>query len=192
MGIETAAKDANDPNPKANLDPRTGKIISIQFQQLDSRSGMPLSDLTILKEWESSERDIVSAFSKLFVTDNHFGFIPVGFNLPFEFRFLCHKFAEFGNPVDPFQLVHDRPWLDLKPIFVILNEGNFRGCGLDKFSNKKNEGHLVGPRYRDKEYYELEAYIRQEADEFVRAYQILKSQLPASVLPHLRPRHIKT
>ena len=81
------------------FDPKVDKIITIQYWQLDDKNA-PVGDLTILKEWESSEEN--------------FGFIPVGFNLPFEFRFLSHKFSEYGEHVDPFKIIHDKPHLDLK------------------------------------------------------------------------------
>ena len=126
-------------------------------------------------------------FRKIFLTERYFDFIPIGFNLPFEFKFLFHKFKEFGNPIDPFHII-DKPSIDMKSIFVILNNGNFSGCGLDKFTNKKSEGHLVGPRYTEKRYEELEEYIRQEAGEFINAYQILKLKMPELLIPHLSTR----
>lgn len=100
LDIETVNKDINDTNETSNLNPSTEKIISIQFQQLSPSTGRSIGPLTILKEWESSEEN--------------FGFIPVGFNLPFEFRFLSHKFSEYGEHVDPFKIIHDKPHLDLK------------------------------------------------------------------------------
>jgi|GEM_PF-3820374 len=46
---------------KASFEPSKAKIITIQYQQLDSRTDNPINDLAILKEWEStsSERNIV-------------------------------------------------------------------------------------------------------------------------------------
>ena len=38
-------------------DPQDDKIITIQYQKLED--GQPVEDMVILKEWESSEGDIV-------------------------------------------------------------------------------------------------------------------------------------
>lgn len=40
------------PNEKPN--PDTDKIITIQFQRIDLRTGKPIGELKILREWNSS------------------------------------------------------------------------------------------------------------------------------------------
>ena len=48
--------DADNPNNKSIIaDPSKNKIITIQFQPIAYDTGKPTDDLTILKEWESSE-----------------------------------------------------------------------------------------------------------------------------------------
>ena len=42
------------------FDPSEDKIITIQFQELDRFTGKPIGDLKILKEWESSEKEILT------------------------------------------------------------------------------------------------------------------------------------
>ncbi|HVX03018.1 MAG TPA: hypothetical protein VHA09_07670 [Nitrososphaera sp.] len=37
----------------ARLDPCKAKIITIQYQRLDSRTGKPLKPLNVLKEWKT-------------------------------------------------------------------------------------------------------------------------------------------
>ena len=49
--IETAHKVPNDPNERANLEPDTGKIITIQYCRIDRATGSPVEPLTVLKEW---------------------------------------------------------------------------------------------------------------------------------------------
>lgn len=92
--IETGPKDITDPNLRANLEPEDGKVITIQYQRLDSRTGVALEPLTILKEWESTEEEILERFKPM-ITENWWNFIPVGYNLNFEFKFLREKFREY-------------------------------------------------------------------------------------------------
>ena len=47
------------------LNSEENKIITLQYQQLD-KTGNPLGDLIILKEWESSEEEIIKHFLLLF------------------------------------------------------------------------------------------------------------------------------
>ena len=51
------------------FDPKFDKIITIQYQQLDIASGKPIGNLIILKEWESSEKEIL----KKFIVDTQIG-----------------------------------------------------------------------------------------------------------------------
>jgi hypothetical protein len=99
--IETVPLEAYNGKHQWSDDPSKSKIISIQFQPLDWKTGKPVAKLTILKEWEggSSERIIVEQFRKIYNVDNIWGFIPVGNNLTYEYRFLECKFAQyFGLP----------------------------------------------------------------------------------------------
>ena len=68
------------------LNPSRDKIITIQYQQLDRNTGAPIGELIILKEWESSEKDILRKFAiDTKVLDSYaFSFVPVGNNLTFE------------------------------------------------------------------------------------------------------------
>ena len=176
--IETVHKDAKDPNPKANLNPTTGKIATIQYRKLDTRTGHPLEDLTILKEWGgSSERKILELFKPL-ITGNPWDFIPLGYNLKFEFEFLRQKFKDYFDvdfSADDFM---ERPKNDLKLIGVILNDGIFKGATLDSFTDKEHGGFKVPVWYREKEYDRIIDYVRKEADAFLTFWQRLKKELP--------------
>ena len=71
------------------LDPEIDQIITIQYQELDRNTGEAVGELTILKAWESSEKEILQRFiSDTNILDpNPFSFIPLGFNLSFEHNF---------------------------------------------------------------------------------------------------------
>ena len=74
--------DIETYSPKEKPDPETDKIITIQFQRIDLRTGEPRGELIILKEWESSEKEIVTQFFNQFFRDglSVWNFVPVGFN----------------------------------------------------------------------------------------------------------------
>ena len=46
------------------LEPLEDKIVTIQYAEIDYITGDQKSELTILKEWETSEKDILEKFSK--------------------------------------------------------------------------------------------------------------------------------
>ncbi|MEM5793246.1 MAG: hypothetical protein QXY45_02715 [Candidatus Aenigmatarchaeota archaeon] len=71
--------DIETYSPQDRPNPETDKIITIQFQRIDLRNGKPKEDLIILKEWESSEKQIVTEFFNRFFADrsNVWNFVPV-------------------------------------------------------------------------------------------------------------------
>lgn len=46
------------------LDPAKEKIITIQFLEIDRNTAAKKGELRVLKEWESSERDVLLQFSR--------------------------------------------------------------------------------------------------------------------------------
>ncbi len=181
--IETAHKDPNDQNEEANRNPETGKIVTIQFQKLDAKTGVPIEPLTILKEWEagSSERKILEEFKPYIIT-NVWNFIPLGYNLNFEFKFLRHKFKEYFNIDFSADEFLERPKNDLKLIGVILNDGIFKGATLDSFTDKEHGGFMVPIWYRKGDYDAILNYVRKETNAFLDVWQKLKKDLH-SLLP---------
>ncbi len=183
--IETAFKDPNDvfeidgTTRKKAVDPKQCKIVTFQYQKLNTKTGASEGELTILKEWDnaSSERKILEQFRPL-ITGNPWDFIPLGYNLSFEFRFLRHKFKEYFDldfSADDFL---ERPKHDLKLIGVILHGGEFTGATLDSFTDKKHGGWQVPEWYRDKKWDEIIDYVRGEAKATVDFWQKLKKNLP--------------
>ena len=154
--------------------PVDDKIITIQFQNIDLRSGKPKGDLIILKEWESSEADIIKEFHNRFFLNksNIFSFVPVGFNLNFEWEVLIQKFEKYLKlKLTSKDLHYTIPHVDLKPIVVILNNGNFVGAKLNNFTKKSSSGEIIKSLYESKNFYEIEKYIREENDAFLEFLQ---------------------
>lgn len=170
--IETYSQQEK-PNPESD------KIISIQFQRIDLRTGKPLENPTILKEWESSEEEIVKQFYNRFFTDeNIWNFVMVGNNLKFEFEFLISKFEKYlDKRLTSKDLHYKRPHLDIQPIIVLLNNGNFVGARLDKFTKKKQNGKVIRDYYEKKEYEKIENYIKDEIEAFLEFLQKIKAHI---------------
>lgn len=163
-------------NVGENHDPANDTLITIQYQKIDLTSGEPLGALTILKEWESSEKNIVTLFHDQFFRPEmpvtHF--IPVGMSLDYEYEMLIAKFRKYNLPaVTSHQLYYQRPRFDLKPVIVLLNDGRFTGARLDSFSPKKFDESHMKKWYEHKEFKKIEHYIREEAEAFLKLLQYL-------------------
>lgn len=159
------------------LDPKKDKIITIQYQQLDIETGKAIGDLILLKEWESSEKEIIREFIiKTKIMDEYpFSFVPIGYNLRFEHNFLkirskIHSLLEID--------ILDKPFIDLRAIGVLMNKGQFKGSGLDKITGKKNTGMNIPLWYENKEYDKILEYIKDETQEFIKFNSWLYKELP--------------
>jgi len=178
------------------LNPRLHKIITIQYQCLHEPSLEPLGELTILKEWESSEKDILREFLEVFIGEDPFDFIPVGVNLAFDFRFLYHRVKYLmpdyveKNKLTLEYLVWQKPYIDLKPILVMVNDFRFEGYDRLVEEHMKLEtreklvltGSAIPYLYVSGKYKEIEEYVRSEAEATMeilrRIYKILKENSP--------------
>lgn len=115
------------------VDPKRDKIITIQYVELERNTGIQKGQLRILKEWESSEKDILERFiGESPISDRYaFSFIPVGYNLLFEHKFLLQK--SFSHGLIPINILQ-RPLIDLRVIGILMNRGEFLGSGLDRIT----------------------------------------------------------
>jgi len=164
LDIETYSRGSR-PNPIKD------EIITIQFQKVNAE-GKPIDQLNILKAWEHSEEAIVKHFySRFYLDKREWDFVPVGFNLNFEFDFLRFKFAKYMGKNLTEAYFHSRPYVDLKHFVVLMNRGEFRGSGLHKFSKKKCDGSVIRGLYEKKDYKSIEDYITEETDAFLELYQ---------------------
>lgn len=160
------------------LEPNKDKIITIQWQRLNGFTGEPFEKLNILKEWESSEKDILLAFLPKIRCENPFNFIIIGKNLLFDFQFLNKRSKNYGFQGFDLEYCYTRAFLDLKPILVLMNKGNFKG--YDRILDVTGELDLVDvPQlYKQKKYEEIIHYIKKETDVLVKALQVFKRELP--------------
>lgn len=157
-------------------DPAVDTLITIQYQKIDLATGEPLEKLTILKEWESSEKSIVTTFYNQFfrpeVRVTHF--IPVGIHLDYAYEMIIAKCKKYHLPLlSSYQLYYDRPRLDLGPVLVLLNDGRFAGARLDTFSSKKSDAGRINTWYEKKEFRPIEHTLHTEAEAFLKLFQYL-------------------
>ena len=159
------------------LDPNKDKIITIQYQELDRATGKAVGELIILKEWESSEKEIIKQFvigSKI-LDPYSFSFIPVGYNLTFEHNFLKRR-AQIHNLIEIDIL--NCPFIDLRAVGLLMNFGEFKGSGLDQMTGKKNNGSGIPAFYENKEYQKIIDYIKNETEEFIKFNVWLYKEMP--------------
>ncbi len=159
-------------------DYKNDEILTIQFQQIDSRTGEKEGDFTILKSWESSERDILEKFYSIFSPEDVWKFVPIGCNLSFDFFSLLYRWRRIGIEVPPKILFSSHPYIDIKSILVIFNRGSFTGATLGKFIGKQYSGLKVSEWYAEEDYASIQEYIEDEADRFIKLYQFLVQRLP--------------
>ena len=157
-------------------DPAVDKLITIQYQKIDLTTGEPLGELTILKEWESSEQSIITTFYNQFFKPEmpvtHF--IPVGISLDYEYEMIITKCKKYNLLViTSHQLYFQRPRFDLRPIVILLNDGRFAGARLDLFSSKKYDGSHMKKWYENKDFKKIEHFIREETESVLKLLQYL-------------------
>jgi len=159
------------------LDEVQNKITTIQYVELERGTGRQLGELTILKEWELGEKEMLRKFIEASPISNRydFDFVPVGYNLGFEHKFLLEKSAKYD--LFPISIL-SRPCIDLHAIGILMNKGEFRGSGLDKLTGKSHSGSPVVHWYDVKKYGEIIDYIKKETTEFVKWYVWLHQKLP--------------
>src|SRR3989338_6434942 len=144
------------------LNPKKDKIITIQYQRLERNTAAPIGELKILKEWESSEKEIIQQFiAETNVLDEYdFSFIPTGYNLNFEHNFLKERSVFHGlQEVD----ILNKAFIDLRSFGIIMNHGEFKNSGLDKITGKPQSGKDIPEWYANKDYGRIVDYIQVEA-----------------------------
>lgn len=158
------------------------EIITIQWQRVSGYTGEPIDELNVLKRWdyedeENAEKEMIEAFIPN-LKCRRWDFVFAGKNLTFDFCLLDQRMRHHGLGEFDLQCLHDRVILDIKPLLVLINNGNF--IGYDKVIPKTNptENKQIPELYRQGEYDKITQYIKDEADDFIRAYQIFKKEMP--------------
>lgn len=158
------------------LDSHKDKIITIQWQELDIFTGKPIGDLQILKEWESSEKEILEKFLPKLAC-YHWDFVFIGKNLLFDFMFLDKRLKHHNLGEFDLSCAQKRVVLDIKPILVMINRDFI---GYDRVFDKNGTLDKVNvpELYEQKNYPTIIKYIEEETKVFIKNYQILKEKMP--------------
>ncbi|MBN1159677.1 MAG: hypothetical protein JXA43_00375 [Candidatus Diapherotrites archaeon] len=161
------------------LNPKEDKIITIQYMELDKFTGMPKKEMVILKEWESSEKEILEKFREKFLNKQAFDFVPIGKALEFNFRFIIERNNSLfdDNYISYRQLFAQTPSIDIKPILILINSGKFTGY-QNVLGEQTYDSSKIIEMYKNKEYEKIENAIKAEANEFLIKYRILRKELP--------------
>lgn len=159
------------------LDPKKDKIISIQYQLLDRFTGKPAGELVILREWPAGEKKILENFLNDYNAcgSKAFSFVPVGYNLSFEHAFLKERMLANGLP--PVDILNN-PFIDIRALAILMNKGDFRGCGLDRMTRKECDGKSVPIWYSKGDYERIISYVKNEAESFNELYSWLCKEMP--------------
>jgi DNA polymerase elongation subunit (family B) len=171
--------DLETYSPTKPIDFVNDPIISITYQQIDSKTGEVLTPLTILKSWESSEQDILKQFYQTFNINNRWAFIPIGYKLAdFDLIMLGTHFNKYGLKTNAISL-YNHPYIDLYPVALLCNKGEFKGCSLHNIAGKKDTGASIAEWYQKKDYTAIEDYIKNEAKSFTNLYAYLIYKMPS-------------
>lgn len=175
------------------INPASDSIVTIQWHDLSTRNYADVMP-RILCAWDTSEREILRTFlvwSRFFTEP--WNFIPVGFNLDFEMRFIFIRAKAHGliPPEAKFEeLAAAKPRKDLKHIVVLMNGGSFKGASLENFSAKPSSGHEVIQALQEGNHDKIFDYIQKEMWGFIRLYARLETDLPRywreSLGPHMK------
>lgn len=161
------------------LDPRTDTIVSISYQRLGMVTGREEGGLNVLTSWETSEREVLELFLPILTGSGPFSFIAIGLNVPFIYSFIVERASRNGlDAPDPLYLLGAKPFLDLKPVLVMMNRGSFKGASLERFANISVPSESVPRLYREGRYDEILSHIREKASEFLKLYRHIKERLP--------------
>lgn len=160
------------------LDPSRSKLVTIQYGRMDENTGRPMESLRILREWELGEEGMLRKFQldtqicSGFVWD----FVPIGYNLNFEHRFLGYRSRHYKLP--DIRVVQDRPHIDLHHVGILINGGRFKGSGLDDITDKPRDGSFIPFWYEKGMYGKIDEYVRTEFRSFARFASFLFRRMP--------------
>ncbi len=166
-----------DTEGRTRPDPLKDKIVTIQYQEFDDRTGNVKNDLVILKSWESSEKEILQAFLKVTGWANSrpdpWKFVVAGLNLSYDLIVISTRAKVLlSKDVSLAFLWSELPKIDLKHVMVLAARGNFRETRLDSFVKNRQWTGKNAVRFIDeKNWTSLESYIRSEARAFFVAYR---------------------
>lgn len=127
---------------------------------------------TILLDDTKSEKQIIQEFLKVAKLEKTWNFVPIGYNLPFDWMALKHRAEFYGFKVPPIlEFYASKPCVELKPIAVLNKKLEFRGTGLGTITKKQGVGADFVEMHRKKDYKAIREYVTQEFQETMKALE---------------------
>jgi len=161
------------------LDAKKDMVVAIAYQRLGMLTGRGEGNLTILKAWETSEKDVLERFLPVFMGGGPFSFVAIGLNIPFIYSFIVERSRIHGlEAPDPLYLMGSKPYLDLKPLLVMMNNGSFKGASLENFTDLSSSSDMVPKAFYENDHKAILDHILEKSSEFLRLYRHLKEVMP--------------
>lgn len=173
-----------------NIDITEDEILTIQYQQIDSRTANSLAPLVILKAWESSEKHILEQFYNIMKPESSWNFIPVGYNIKYDFMKLLHRWEKYGINIPSKVLFYEHPYIDINSIVILCNNGFFKGAKLETFAGKECSGDKVKEWYETKNYEAIVQYIQTETKSYLRLYKFFANKFPSLWLEYAKENNL--
>ncbi len=163
---------------RTGWNPLRDKIIAIAFHEVEKETGQPIGELKILSEWNSSEIIILSEFYDLLDPENHWNFVPIGFDLHSDFRFLRIRMKEVIKRDLQIEFLYEKlPLIDLLPIAILMNKGRFKGTTMS-WTLGFSKLVPVNRWFQNREYNRLYESIHVKCYRFLQFFQYLRQELP--------------
>jgi hypothetical protein len=147
-------------------DPQQDRIITVQMHQLDENLE-PVGPFQIMAEWEWGEKQIIGMTLGKGILQPNWDFVPVGNRLRFDLAFLVERATKWNliqwDLATLKYFFFTKPFLDLQPVLVLMNRGQFSGSSLHSFAEKE-PGARVPALYRKGSYADIIAYVTREHD----------------------------
>ena len=172
-------------------DPAQDRIVTVQLHQLDENLE-PVGPFQILAEWEWGEKEIIQTILRKGLLQPGWDFVPVGNRLRFDLTFLVERATKWNLfQWDMAALKYyffTKPFLDLQPILILMNRGQFSGSSLHAFA-EKDPGARIPALYRKGAYEDIISYVTREHDAFIDLLRESKKLLSEFGETRRRPSH---
>jgi len=160
-------------------DPQQDRIVTVQFHQLDDRLE-PVGLFQIMVDWEWGEKEMLRLILEKGILQPNWDFVPVGNRLRFDLTFLIERATKWNLiKWDMATLKYywfTKPYLDLQPVLILMNRGQFTGSSLHVFADKE-PGARVPALYRKGAYADIIDYVTQEHDAALELLRASRDQL---------------
>lgn len=160
-------------------DPQQDRVVTIQYQPLGDDLQL-IGLFQVLAEWEWGEKQVIQMAIEKGILETTWDFVPVGNRLRFDLTFLIERATRWKLiDWDMAKLKYywfTKPFIDLGPVLVMLNRGQFTGSSLGAFSDKESGRH-VPKMYREGRYADIVDYVTRERDAAVELLLEVKAVL---------------